>query len=105
MGKMMDERELLSRCIGRAGPFHNESGGEFLDRGYGKPVPADSSIMTPAATEQVANVVYVPYQCETSEQWEREAQLWQEQQKKLREAEERRGIDPFALPPISEQRH
>jgi len=77
---------------------------ELLDRGYGKPVPADSPVMGPAA-EQRSSVVYVPYQCETMEQWEREAQAWLEIQKRRQEELERQGIDPFALPPITEQRH
>jgi hypothetical protein len=32
---------------------------------------------------------------QTSEQWEKEAQAWQEVQKRRQAEEERKGIDPF----------
>ena len=57
---------------------------ELLDRGFGRPVAADSVVMTPAAERhEIANVVRVPYPCQSAEQWQQEADEWRRQKAKI----------------------
>jgi len=49
---------------------------EILDRAWGKPLPADAQANEADAAHPQSGVVRVPSQCQTAEEWQKEADAW-----------------------------